>query len=379
MAAPEALTSIKTSDDKIQIINQLLLPHTTEWLTIDTIEQAHDAIKTMKIRGAPAIASLAALSVSQHLTRALRADPPPDFLSSPESLAAHITPILDYLFTARPTAVNLGAATRRLSRTLQSSLRPGRDARAIAEDLIEDGKQIAAEDVGRNKAMAKWGGEWLAEQVKGEGGSGDGLNVLTVCNTGSLATSGYGTALGLITYLHETGKLERAYYTQTAPYHQGSRLTALELKTLQIPSTMIVDTMIHAVAVGADRIAANGDTANKIGTYNAAVLAARHKIPFIVVAPITTVDLDVADGSGIPIEHRPPLEACIVRGALYPPSADAQGNGAQAAVMITPEGLDGIYNPSFDVTPAELITAIVTEKGVAVKGSDGKFDLGNVV
>jgi methylthioribose-1-phosphate isomerase len=142
-----------------------------------------------QIRGAPAIASLAALSVSQHLTRALRADPPPDFLYSPESLAAHVTQILDFLFTARPTAVNLGAATRRLSRTLQSSFRSGKDARAIAEDLIEDGKQIAAEDVGRNKAMAKWGGDWLVEQVKGEGDSGDGLNVLTVCNTGSLATS----------------------------------------------------------------------------------------------------------------------------------------------------------------------------------------------
>jgi methylthioribose-1-phosphate isomerase len=203
----EALTSIKTSDDKIQIINQLLLPHTTEWLVIDTIEQAHDAIKTMKvsrhipflsscslmavrqIRGAPAIASLAALSVSQHLTRALRADPPPDFLSSPVSLAEHVTSILDFLFTARPTAVNLGAATRRLSRTLGSAPWSGRDARAVAEDVIEDGRQIAAEDVGRNKAMAKWGGDWLVEQVKGEGGSGDGLNVLTVCNTGSLATS----------------------------------------------------------------------------------------------------------------------------------------------------------------------------------------------
>ncbi len=142
-----------------------------------------------QIRGAPAIASLAALSVSQHLARALRTNPPPDFLSSPETLAAHLTPILDYLFTARPTAVNLGAATRRLSRTLQSSLEAGKDVRAIAEDLIEDGKQVAAEDVGRNKAMAKWGGDWLVEQVKDGGGSGDGLNVLTVCNTGSLATS----------------------------------------------------------------------------------------------------------------------------------------------------------------------------------------------
>jgi methylthioribose-1-phosphate isomerase len=143
-----------------------------------------------QIRGAPAIGSLAALSVSRHLAMALRAHAPsPEFLSSPESLAAHVTPILDFLFTARPTAVNLGAATRRLARTLRSSLSEGKDARAIAEDLIEDGRQVAAEDVGRNKAMAKWGGDWLVEEVKGKGGSGDGLNVLTVCNTGSLATS----------------------------------------------------------------------------------------------------------------------------------------------------------------------------------------------
>ncbi|KAH9176347.1 putative translation initiation factor aIF-2BI/5-methylthioribose-1-phosphate isomerase [Lactarius sanguifluus] len=381
----ETLTSIQLSDDKIQIVNQLVLPHTTEWLVIDTIEQAHDAIRSMKIRGAPAIGSLAALAFSQHLARALRSSPPPDFLSSPEALKADVSQQLDFLFTARPTAVNLGAATRRLARTLQTSLDAGKGARQIAEDLIEDGNQVAAEDVGRNKAMAKWGGDWLIELVKSNGASGNGLNVLTVCNTGSLATS-VGRSFSLDPVTNST--LRDTAPPSTAPYHQGSRLTALELKTLQIPSTMIVDTMvgslfqhhsIHAVAVGADRIARNGDTANKIGTYNAAVLAARHNIPFIVVAPITTVDLDVADGSGIPIEHRPPLEACIVRGALYPPSLDQQGNKAQAAIMIPPEGLDGIYNPSFDVTPAELITAIVTEKGVAVKGSDGRFDLSNVV
>ena len=142
-----------------------------------------------QIRGAPAIASLAALSVSQHLSRALRADPQPGFLSSPESLRGHVTTILAFLFTARPTAVNLGAATRRLSCALRSSLDAGKDARAIAQDLVEDGKQVAAEDVGRNKAMAKWGGDWLVEEVKDKGGSGEGLNVLTVCNTGSLATS----------------------------------------------------------------------------------------------------------------------------------------------------------------------------------------------
>ncbi|TFY54677.1 hypothetical protein EVG20_g9612 [Dentipellis fragilis] len=384
-----ALASIRRRPDKIEIINQLLLPHTIEWLEIDTIEQAHDAIKTMKIRGAPAIASLASLEFAQDLSRALKESPPPSYLSSPEALQAHVTKTLDFLYTARPTAVNLGTATRRLKGVLQSSIGAGKAPKDIAEDLIEEGKKIDDEDLGRNKEMAKWGGEWLVKEVQKAGGSGEGLNVMTVCNTGSLATSGYGTALGLITYLHETGKLDRAYFTQTAPYHQGSRLTALELQTLKIPSTMIVDTMvgslfqhhkIDAVAVGADRIARNGDTANKIGTYNAAVLAARHGIPLIVVAPVSTVDLDIPDGSHIPIEQRPAIEACVVRGALYPISdnLDANGNKQQAAVMITPEGLDGIYNPSFDVTPAELISAIVTEKGVAVKGADGKFDLSEI-
>ncbi|CAA7261697.1 unnamed protein product [Cyclocybe aegerita] len=381
------LISIKSDDDKLEIVNQLLLPHKTEFLEINSVEEAHDAIKTMKIRGAPAIASLAALSVSQHLTRALRAAEPPAFLSSPSALKSHIDTTLAYLFTARPTAVNLGAATRRLTKTLDDAIAAGKVPREIAQELVAEGRAVADEDVGRNKLMAKWAGEWLLQRVADRGlDASKGVNVLTVCNTGSLATSGYGTALGMITYLHETRKLQKAYFTQTAPYHQGSRLTALELQTLQIPSVMICDTMvgslfqhheIHAVAVGADRIARNGDTANKIGTYNAAVLAARHKIPFIVVAPISTVDLDVHDGSQIPIEHRPALEACLVRGIRYP---NEGGETEQVQVMITPQGLEGIYNPSFDVTPAELISAIVTEKGVAVKekGAEG-FDLSPIV
>ncbi|KAI0358416.1 eukaryotic translation initiation factor 2B [Trametes cingulata] len=384
-----ALTSIRTSEGKLEIVNQLLLPHTTEFIEIKNIDDAFDAIKSMKIRGAPAIASLAALAVADHLTRALEGSPTPDWLDSVDALKQHVETILSYLFTARPTAVNLGAATRRLSKTLQASINAGKDPRAIARDLVAEAKEIDAEDVGRNKQMSQWGGEWLVERVKSLGGSGTNLNVMTVCNTGSLATSGYGTALGLITYLHETGKLQRAFYTQSTPYHQGSRLTAFELQSLQIPSTMLCDSMvgslfqhheIHAVAVGADRIARNGDTANKVGTYNAAVLAARHNIPFIVVAPVSTVDLDVADGSGIPIEQRPAIEACLVRGALYPPTVDADGKKQQATVMVTPEGLEGVYNPSFDVTPASLITAIVTEKGVAVKkeGEDA-FDLTPIV
>ncbi|KAJ7838697.1 Methylthioribose-1-phosphate isomerase [Mycena leptocephala] len=342
MEAPKlGLASIKTSGDKIEIINQLLLPHSTEFIQIESIDDAHDAIKSMKIRGAPAIASLAALAFASDLSRGVKASA--DFVASPESVKAHVEPILAHLYTARPTAVNLGAATRRLTATLDASIAAGKTGQEICADLIAEGTNQRRGCRAEQK-MSQWGGDWLVDVVKQNGGSGSELNVLTVCNTGSLATSGYGTALGLITYLHETGKLASAYFTQTAPYHQGSRLTALELQTLDIPSVMICDTMvgslfqhhnIHAVVVGADRIAKNGDTANKIGTYNAAVIAARHKIPFIVVAPISTVDLAVADGSGIPIEHRPPLEACLVRGAIYPPSAD-DGESKQAVVMITP-------------------------------------------
>ncbi|KAG2015385.1 translation initiation factor 2B subunit I family protein [Coprinopsis cinerea AmutBmut pab1-1] len=383
MAAP--LISIRRTDDKIEIVDQLLLPHVTKFVEISSIEEAHEAIKSMKIRGAPAIASLASLSLAQYLTRALRQTPEPEFLASGQAIKNHVQPLLDYLLTSRPTAVNLGNATKRLSKLIDDSIAANEAPKSIVHSLIEDAKLIADEDVGRNKAMAKWGGDWLIKRVQPS--TPKSLNVLTVCNTGSLATSGYGTALGLITYLHEVGQLNKAHFTQTTPYHQGSRLTALELKTLQIPSVMICDTMvgslfqhhdIHAVVVGADRIAKNGDTANKIGTYNAAVIAARHNIPFIVVAPITTVDLEIDSGAQIPIEQRPPLEACLVRGAVYP--LPESGEVEQAQVLLTPVGLEGIYNPSFDVTPAELITAIVTEKGVAVKAEgQNVFDLTPIV
>ncbi|KAF8518789.1 eukaryotic translation initiation factor 2B [Gautieria morchelliformis] len=374
-----ALVGLRTDGDNIEIVNQLLLPHVKEYIPINSTDEAYEAIKSMKIRGAPAIASLASLSLASHLSHCLSATPSPLFLASPAALRAHVKPILDHLYSSRPTAVNLGAAIRRLTRILD---RPASNenetyARELATSLIREGRVIADEDVGRNLEMSKHGAEWVFEQSKLHDGAK--VNVLTVCNTGSLATSGYGTALGLITYLHQTDKLEKAYYTQSAPYHQGSRLTALELQSLNIPSTMICDTMvgslfqhhdIHAVVVGADRIAQNGDTANKVGTYNAAVLAARHNIPFVVVAPISTVDLEIPDGS----QASPPIEATLVRGILYPSPDDSS---QQAVVQFTPPGLEGIYNPSFDVTPAELISAIVTEKGVAVK-KDGQrvYDLG---
>ncbi|KAG9127490.1 S-methyl-5-thioribose-1-phosphate isomerase [Ceratobasidium sp. 392] len=296
-------------------------------------------------------------------------------------------PQLNYLYSSRPTAVNLGAATKRLQNTLQAGVDADHAPNDIAAALIKEGCLIADEDFGRNREMSKHGAEWLVQRIKSQGGEETNLNVMTVCNTGSLATSGYGTALGLITHLFENGQLGRAYFTQTAPYHQGTRLTAMELLTIGAPASMLCDNMvgslfqnqpIHAVAVGADRVARNGDTANKVGTYNAAVLAARHNIPFIVVAPVSTVDLDTPDGSQIPIEQRPGIEACLARGAVYPPSSDAS-EPQLTQVLLTPPSLDhtaSVYNPAFDVTPAELIAAIVTEKGVAVrKPGQLAFDL----
>ncbi|KDN46228.1 hypothetical protein RSAG8_04455, partial [Rhizoctonia solani AG-8 WAC10335] len=396
MVIEKLLTSLRTDGDKITIIDQLLLPHQEKWIEIDSTEAAYDAIKSMKIRGAPAIASLAALAFASHLSTALKSDPRPPFLASPNALRDHVLPQLNYLYSSRPTAVNLGVATRRLQNTLQTGLDAGHSAEEIAKSLIKEGRAVADEDFGRNREMSKHGAEWLVERVKAAGGEPSGLNVMTVCNTGSLATSGYGTALGLITHLFEQGQLGKAYFTQTAPYHQGTRLTAMELGTrltamelvtIGAPCAMLCDNMvgslfqnqpIHAVAVGADRVARNGDTANKVGTYNAAVLAARHNIPFIVVAPVSTVDLDTPDGSKIPIEQRPGLEACLVRGAVYPPSSSSS-EPELTQVLLTPPALDhttSVYNPAFDVTPAELITAIVTEKGVAVrKPGQLHFDL----
>ena len=257
---PTLPLSIRTSTDisgvlSIEIVDQLLLPHTVTYVPIPTIASAHAAIKNMQIRGAPAIASLASLSIASELSRALVHSASEDlkyaYLGSPEELKAFVEPQLDFLYTSRPTAVNLGAAIRRLQRVLDVGVASGsaeddkrQAARILAEKLFREAKAIADEDFGRNKEMSAHGTSWLAEQVQhATGAPASKLNVLTVCNTGSLATSvsyvnsilsngvvdcvacikGYGTALGLITHLFETGRLGTAYFTQTAPYHQGSR------------------------------------------------------------------------------------------------------------------------------------------------------------
>lgn len=285
-------------------------------------------------------------------------------------MSEHLLPMLDYLQSSRPTAVNLGEAMDRIRSVLKES---ESDAAALVDKVKSTCFAVHEEDMARNREMGRRGAEWLWEQ-RGKGKKG--LKVITVCNTGSLATSGYGTAIGVITALYEADHLDTAYYAQTTPYHQGSRLTSLELTTLQVPACMICDTMlgslmqhedIDGVIVGADRIVANGDTANKIGTYQAAVLAQRHGVPFVVVAPVTTVDLSLQTGAEITIEQRPAVEATLVRGKNV-------DTGEMAVVRISPEGVGAddriwnqVYNPSFDVTPAELISAVVTEKGVAVR------------
>ncbi|KAL7418344.1 S-methyl-5-thioribose-1-phosphate isomerase [Cryptotrichosporon argae] len=367
---PDMMTSIRLdASGAVEIVDQLLLPHTVKWDKVSTPEEAFDAIKSMKIRGAPAIASLAALSVKSYLSTAR--------FSSPAEVQMTVLPILDYLQSSRPTAVNLGEAMDRIRALLSTA--PAAGGAAEAAELVERVSALCAavhaEDVERCRTMGRLGAEWLWQQ-RGERKGKKALKVITVCNTGSLATSGYGTAIGVITALFEADQLDTAYYAQTTPYHQGSRLTSLELTTLEIPACMICDTMlgslmqlhdIDGVVVGADRIVANGDTANKIGTYQAAVLAARHGVPFVVVAPVTTVDLAKRTGAEIHIEQRPPAEATLVRGRNV-------DTGDLSVVRISPEGVGAddrpwnqVYNPSFDVTPAELISAVVTEKGVAVR------------
>ncbi|WVR07796.1 methylthioribose-1-phosphate isomerase [Kwoniella sp. DSM 27419] len=373
---PDMMTSIRIDQSgQVEIVDQLLLPHSVVWMPVSTPEEAFDAIKTMRIRGAPAIASLAALSLRSYLSSSSG----PSFSSSREA-SEWILKTVDYLQSSRPTAVNLGEAMDRIRAVVKQG----------GDDVVDKVKKVCGEvheeDLERNMSMGRLGAEWLWKQRGGNGKKG--LKVITVCNTGSLATSGYGTAIGVITALFEEDQLDTAFYAQTTPYHQGSRLTSLELTTLQIPACMICDTMlgslmqhedIDGVIVGADRVVKNGDTANKIGTYQAAVLAKRHNIPFMVVAPVTTIDLSLSTGADIHIEHRPSVEATQVRG-LNPET------GKLAVVRITPEGVgegdkpwQRVYNPSFDVTPAELISCVVTEKGVAErKDGESAIDVSTV-
>lgn len=341
------LQAIKYRAGALEILDQLRLPHESCYVTVPDAEAAWEAIHSMKVRGAPAIAMVAALGLASELSRST------SLPESPVELAKHVRRRLDYLQTSRPTAVNLANMAAHLGQLADTlSRQEGISTEDMCKRICAEAEGMLATDVAANRAIGRYGAEHMVANC----GRRTKLNVLTHCNTGSLATAGYGTALGVVRHLHEQRNLERAYCTETRPYNQGSRLTAYELLHDRIPATLICDSMaaalmatrrVDAVVVGADRVTANGDTANKIGTYQLAICARHHGVPFYVASPTTTVDPGKASGREIPIEERPAAEMTSVQG-----------------VHLAPAGIE-CWNPAFDVTPADLITGgIITEKGV---------------
>lgn len=334
------------------------------------IQNGHSAIKTMKTRGAPAIAIVAALSLAVDInTRFEKGE-----FATVDQVVQFVQESLEYLKTSRPTAVNLFDAAAKLLTVVQESAKEAKEPADVVYAYIEAAEKMLVDDVQDNKNIGKFGADYITSNVKDK----DNICVLTHCNTGSLATAGWGTALGIIRDLHASGNLKHAYCTETRPYNQGSRLTAYELVYENIPATLICDNMasallkqnpqVQAIVVGADRVAANGDTANKIGTYQLAITAKYHGILFIVAAPSTSIDLNTKSGADIVIEQRPAEELVTVSGVRV------QDN-EPTSIRTAAEHI-GVWNPSFDVTPSELISAIVTEKGVVVK-KDGEtqFDM----
>jgi methylthioribose-1-phosphate isomerase len=330
---------VKWSDEGVLMLDQRLLPTEEKWLTLRTCNDVAAGIKDMVVRGAPAIGVSAAYGVALGAKLFVG--------TNVDDLEEELEYVSDVLAKTRPTAVNLFWALDRMKRTFQKAKAEGKSVSEIKQILLSDAKSIQEEDIESQRLIAQFGGELLDNDS----------TVLTHCNAGALATGGvWGTALGVIRGAVDQGKSISVIADETRPYLQGARLTAWELMEDDIPVTLITDNMsghimkkggVHAVVVGSDRIAANGDVANKIGTYMVAVLAQRHGIPFYVAAPLSTVDLNCPTGDDIPIEERDRIEVTHVK--------DNQ---------LAPEGV-GVSNYAFDVTPNELVTAIITEKGVA--------------
>jgi len=328
--------TVEWKDGAVRLLDQSRLPEAVEFLDCRDYQAVADAIRELKVRGAPAIGVTAALGVALGAQSVNGTDYP--------AFAQAVLTICDRLAATRPTAVNLFWAIERMKRKL-AALRD-KPVALIKAELIEESQAILDEDIALCKAMGRYGAGLIE----------DGQTILTHCNAGALATAGYGTALGVIRTAWEQGKRIRVIAGETRPVLQGARLTAWELMQDHIPVTLITDNMagslmregkIHLCIVGADRIAANGDVANKIGTYSLAVLANAHGIPFYAAAPYSTIDLMTKSGADIPIEQRNSLEVTSIHGS-HP---------------VAPEGV-AVLNPAFDVTPAEFITGIVTERGV---------------
>ncbi|KAL6716435.1 S-methyl-5-thioribose-1-phosphate isomerase [Lecanora helva] len=383
------LQAIKYTRGSLLILDQLRLPHEEVYINIGTIQDAWDAIHNMQVRGAPAIAIVAALSVAVCLSRCNKGGADPAKLGPNMTGTGLIIHNLHLLLTSRPTAVNLGDAVKKLEGiVLDASMQPGATDESINEEYIAAAEQMLVDDVRDNENIGNYGADWILRNTRMVYPGGK-LSVVTHCNTGSLATAGYGTALGIVRSLHARGFLKRAYYTETRPYNQGSRLTGYELLHDKIPSQMITDSMagallglkresenISCIIVGADRVAANGDTANKIGTYGLACLARFQKVKFIVAAPRTSIDLSTPCGADITIEERKPTEATTIKGPSVQRLPDGTLQvGRDIHEIAIAADLTGAWNPAFDVTCHDLIDCIVTEKGVVEKGEDGEFHL----
>jgi methylthioribose-1-phosphate isomerase len=325
--------TIQWIDGTVVMIDQTRLPRDVKYVTCRTYREVAAAIRDMIIRGAPAIGVAAAMGVALGVCEA-----------PAEDLDRQVETICATLAATRPTAVNLFWAIERMKRLYRSLA--GRPIGEIRRLMTEEALRVRAEDIAICRAIGRNGAPLVP----------DGKTILTHCNAGALATAGYGTALGVVRAAVEAGKRVSVFADETRPFLQGARLTVWELQQDSIPATLITDNMaghflksgrIGCVVVGADRIAANGDVANKIGTYSVAVLAKENGVPFFVAAPISTLDLTLASGDGIPIEQRSPAEVTHVFGKL-----------------IAPEGT-AVENPAFDVTPARYVGAIITERGVA--------------
>jgi methylthioribose-1-phosphate isomerase len=330
------IQTLEWTDKGVRFLDQTKLPTEETYVTATTYQQVADVIRNMVVRGAPAIGVAAAMGIALGVQNS-KAETVGDLKKDFDQICRAIG-------ETRPTAVNLFWAIRRMQGKFEMlRIRP---MPQIKQALVDEAQRMHAEDIAANQAMGRHG----ATLMPSSGG------VLTHCNAGALATAGYGTALGVIRAAIEQGKKIHVYADETRPFLQGSRLTAWELMKDGIPTTVISDNMagaimkqgkIGAIVVGADRIAANGDVANKIGTYTVAVLAREHGIPFYVAAPISTVDLATADGGGIPIEQRNSKEVTHIAGR-----------------QMVPDGVE-VENPAFDVTPAKYIAAIITERGIA--------------
>ncbi len=340
------LPTIELKDDVVVMVDQRKLPSTETYVTCRTAGDVARAIKSMVIRGAPAIGVAAAMGVALGMRRSTA--------PGTRRFTTEFQKTCDLLAATRPTAVNLFWAIERMKATFAAAAQAGASVEDLKARLVAEARAIHDEDVEACRRIGRFGADLVP----------DGARILTHCNAGALATAGYGTALGVVRGAVEQGKRVSVLADETRPFLQGARLTAWELTRDGIETTLITDNMAGAlmrlghvdlVVVGADRIAANGDVANKVGTYTVAVLAREHGLPFYVAAPLSTIDLATPDGSAIPIEERNEREVTHLAGT-----------------RIAPEGVR-VRNPAFDVTPARFVTGIVTERGVALPPYDASL------